>query len=205
MVCARRGFPVISTASLREVGGDASFTPVVARVQRQPFDGTVQFDFYLLNLSDPRAVPVSSRMIPIDAVFYKRMGEIDAQAVRLKDLLAELTKTRRNRVPILTSAGAPLYIVHRSMIEQFIVKSLMQGEGSKSPDALTLADLLSDPDLKSTFEKTYVVVSRQCALARAKAAMVAKEGCSDVFVTNTGTLEEPVVGLLTNVEITRNI
>ena len=84
MVCARRGFPVISTASMREVGGDASFTPVVARVQRQPFSGTVQFDFYFFNLSDPRAVPAVSRMIPIDAVFYKRIGEIDPTSVSIK-------------------------------------------------------------------------------------------------------------------------
>ena len=101
--------------------------------------------------------------------------------------------------------GAPLYIVHRSLIEQFIVKSVLQGEVSNGAVALTLADLLSDPDLKSTFEKTFVVVSRQATLAQAKAAMVAREGCSDVFITNTGALEEPVIGLLTNIEITRNI
>ena len=141
-------------------------------------------------------------MIPVEAVFYKRMGEIEPQAFRLTDLLNELTKTKRNRVPIMSPAGAPLYIVHRSLIEQFIVKSL---GGAKSPDFFYPRGSSFGPELKSTFEKTWVVVSRQSTLAQAKAAMVAREGCSDVFVTKTGIAEEPVIGLLTNVEITRNI
>jgi hypothetical protein len=52
MGCARRGFPVISSASMREVGGNDNFTPVVTRVQRLPFNGTVLFDLNFFNLSD---------------------------------------------------------------------------------------------------------------------------------------------------------
>jgi hypothetical protein len=85
------------------------------------------------------------------------------------------------------------------MIDQFIANSYWEGQGKD----FTLADLLAVPDMKSTFEKTYVVVNRQCTLAQAKAAMVAREGCSDVFVTNGGTPREAVLGLLTNVDIAR--
>ena len=201
VVCARRGFPVFPSASMREIGGDSSFTPVVTRVQRLPFSGTVQFDVYFFNPSDPRAVQVTSRMIPTSDLFYKRVGEVNL--LRLRDLIQELTTRGRNRVPILTSDGAPLYIVHRSMIEQFIVKSVLQGGGTKDPSNFTLEDLLADPDMKSMFEKTFVVVSRHSTLAQAKAAMVAREGCSDVFVTDGGAPQEAVRGLLTNVEITR--
>jgi hypothetical protein len=203
IMCARRGFPVISSASMREIGGDLSFTPVVTRVQRLPFSGSVQFDVYFLNLSDPRAVPVTSRMIPLAELFHKRIGEIDPQTFPLKDLIRELASERRNRIPILTSGGAPLYLIHRSMIEQFIAKSIFQGESAKDPIDFTLADLLADPDMKSTFERTYAVVDRKCTLAQATAAMHAREGCSDVFVTHAGTPQEPVLGLLTNVRLSR--
>jgi hypothetical protein len=203
--CAGRGFPVISPAAVREIGGDSLFTPVVTRVQRLPFSGTVQFDMYLLNLSDPRAVPVTSRMIPVGELFLKRLGEIDPKSVTLKGLVGELAAQKRNRVPILTATGAPLYIVHRSMIEQFIVASIMKPDGVKDPAALTLADLLQDPSMKATFEKTYAVVGRRSTLAQARAAMSAKEGCSDVFVTEAGTPGEAVLGLLTNVDIARSI
>jgi hypothetical protein len=205
IVCARREFPVIGPAAMREIGGDFSFTPVVTRVERQPFNGTVQFDVYFLNLSDPRAVSVTSRMVAMEDLFYKRVGEIDPQTFRLKDLIQELAARKRNRVPILTLDGGPLYVVHRSMIDQFLVRNIvMQREGAKGANDFTLADLLADADMKSTFERTYVVVGRQCTLAQARAAMVAKEGCSDVFVTDKGTSKEPVLGLLTNVEIARS-
>jgi hypothetical protein len=199
-VCIRRGFPVISSASMREIGGDFSFTPIVTRVRLAPFSGILQFDVYFFNLSDPRAVLAMSRMVPVSDLFYKRLGDIDPQALRLKDLLQELANLKRNRIPILASDGAPLYIIHRSNIVEYIMNSVLQGH---EPNALTLANLLDDPGMKSTFEKTYVVVGRQSTLAQAKAAMVAREGCSDVFVTNSGAPAEPVLGLLTNVDIAR--
>jgi hypothetical protein len=188
---------------MREIVGDSSFTPVVTRVRRLPFSGTVQFDVYFLNLSDPRAVPVTSRMVPMADLFYKRIGEIELQTFRLKDLIQELTTHRRNRVPVLTASGAPLYIIHRSMIEQFIARNVWQPMSGKEVGDLTLADLLAEPDMKSTFESTYAVIKRDSTLAQAKLAMLAKEGCSDVFVTNGGTPQEAVLGLLTNVEIAR--
>jgi hypothetical protein len=204
IVCARRGFPVIGWAPMREIGGDSTYTPVVTRAQRLPFAGTVQFDLYFFNLSDPRAVPVTSRMVPISEVFHKRLSEIDPQTLPLRDLVQELTIQRRNRLPIISADGAPLYIIHRSFIEQFIVKSLLQGDTAKDAGALTLADLLADAKMKAVFEKSFVVVKRQSTLAEAKAAMIAREGCSDVFVTSGGTLQEPVQGFLTNVEIARS-
>ncbi len=90
------------------------------------------------------------------------------------------------------------------MIEQFIVKSLLQGGTAKDPATLTLADLLADAEMKAIFEKGFVVMKRHSTLADAKAAMSALEGCSDVFVTSGGTSQEPVQGFLTNVEIARS-
>jgi hypothetical protein len=58
--------------------------------------------------------------------------------------------------------------------------------------------------MKSMFENTFVVVKRQATLAEAKSAMVARPGCSDVFVTAGGNLNESVQGWLTNVDIARS-
>jgi hypothetical protein len=205
MECARRGFPVISSTSMREIDGDSSFTPVVTRIQRLPFGGTVQFDVFFFNLSDPRSILVTSRMTPIANVFYKRVGDVDLRTLHLKDLIQQLTAQKRNRVPILNSNGTPLYIVHRSMIDQFITRNILEGGNPKLVDDFTLSDLLDDLDMKSMFENSFCVVSEKSTLAEAKEAMTAREGCSDVFITKTGSLEEPVTGLLTNVKITRNI
>jgi hypothetical protein len=183
MMGARRGFPVIRWTPTREVGGDAGFTPVLSRIRRVPFAGSVQFDLYFYNLSDPLAVPVTSRMIPAGDFFYKNLGQMDAHSLNLKDLIAELDLRQLNRIPILSGEGHPMYIVHRSMIDKFIVKQVLSATGRGGPDDLTLADLLADPEMKEMFENTFVVVKRQATLAEAKSSMLTRPGCSDVFVT----------------------
>lgn len=205
MMGAVRGFPVIRWTPIREVGGDSEFTPVLTRIRRVPFGGKVQFDLYFYNLSDPRAVPVTSRTIPAGDFHYKDFGKITPASVKLTDLVGELALLKLNRLPILSSEGHPMYIIHRSMIEQFMVKWMLSpsGDGRNATD-LTLADLLADAEMKGIFESTFVVVKRQATLAEAKNAMISKPGCNDVFVTAAGGPNEPVQGWLTNVDITRS-
>jgi hypothetical protein len=94
MTAARREFPVIRWTPMREISGDSDFTPVLSRVRRLPFAGTLHFDLYFYDLSDPRAIPVSSKMIPVDNFFYKKVGEIDPKVLTLKDLVEDLDLQR---------------------------------------------------------------------------------------------------------------
>jgi hypothetical protein len=203
MIGAVRGFPIIRWTPIREAGSDSEFTPILSRVRRLPFAGHVEFDLYFYNLSDPRAVPVTSRMIATGDFFCKQLGEITPESLSLKSLVEELDALRLNRVPVFNSSGHPMYIVHRSMIDKFIVKRVLS-TGGGNPADLTLADLLGDSEMKAIFENTFVVVKRQATMAEAKSAMISKPGCSDVFVTAEGTRNEPVQGWLTNVDITRS-
>ena len=203
MMGAARGFPVIRWTSIRQAGGNSDYTPVLNRIRPMPYAGTVQFDLYFYNLSDPRAVPITSKMIPIKDFFHKKLGQIDPQTLKLTDLITELQSRQLNRLPILSSEGQPMYIVHRSMIDQFIVKHVLAG-GAASAGNLTLAQLLADPEMKNIFENTFVAVKRQGTLADAMSAMVTKPNCNDVCVTAGGNLNEPVLGWLTNVDIARS-
>lgn len=202
MMGGRRGFPIIRWTPVKEIGGDSDFTPVLSRIRRVPFGGSVQFDIYFYNLSDPRAVPVTSRMIPISDFFYKILDESNSKLLKLKELIQELDSRGLNRLPIFNEKGHPKYIVHRSMIDKFIVKQVLSSLGD--PKDLTLESLFSDKEMKDMFEKTFVVVKRQATLEEAKKAMLDTPGCSDIFVTTEGNLNEPVLGWLTNVDITRN-
>lgn len=87
MMGARRGFPVIRWTPLREADGNADYTPVLSRIKSRPYLGTVQFDVYFYNLSDPRAIPVTSKMMPLSDLFYKQIGKIDPEALKLIDLV----------------------------------------------------------------------------------------------------------------------
>lgn len=204
MMGAARGFPVIRWTSIREVGGDSDYTPVLSRIKPMPYVGSVQFDIYFYNLSDPRAVPVTSKMIPVGEFFCKKLGEINPDSLKLTELITELDLRKLNRVPILNSEGHPSQIVHRSMIDKFIVKRVLSpGAGVNAAD-LTLADILADDEMKAVFDNTFVIVKRQATLAEANSAMLTRPGCSDVFVTAGGNRNEPVQGWLTNVDIARS-
>jgi hypothetical protein len=204
MTGAMRGFPVIRWTPLREVGGEASYTAVLSRIRRVPFAGSIQFEIYFYNLSDPRAVPVTSRMIPLNDFFYKNLGQIDPQSLKLRDLVQEVELRGLNRIPILGGEFRPMYVVHRSMIDKFIVKQVLSASGNSSPNDLTLADLLADAEMKGLFESTFVVVKRAATIADATSAMRTSHGCSDIFVTDGGGRNEPVLGWLTNVDIARS-
>src|SRR5262249_17497615 len=153
-----RRFPVIQLTPIRAASGDGDFTPVVSRIRRDPFQTTTQFDVYFYNLSDPRAVPVTSRMIAAGRFFFKNPSEIDPSRLELKDLVRELDQRERNRVPILDRDGKPLYIVHRSMIDKFIASRALDPVPGRDPARSTLADLLDDPNMKRLFTETFVVV-----------------------------------------------
>jgi len=199
-VGARREFPVIWQSSLKGASGDSDYTPVLSRIKSVTFGGRVQFDFYFCNLSDPQAVLATSRMKSPGKFFYKNLGKQAPESIKLKDLVGELSQDGLNRVPILDGEGRALYIVHRSMIDKFVAENVW-GKSGKSPDTFTLADLLAEPEMKKTFENTFVVVSATCTLADTKTAMLAREGCSDVFLTENGNPSEKVMGWLTNVDI----
>ncbi len=202
--CSRRGFPFISSISMREIDGDSTFTPVVTRIQRLPFSGIIQFDIYFFNLSDPRAVIVTSCMRPIDDVFCWKISDIDPSTYLLKDIIEHLDANHA-RIPIVDSTGAPLYLIHKSLVTDYLAACVFKATGKVDPTSLTLADMLSDPGIRSRAEDSYALVSAASTLAEANNAMSTLNGCNDVFVTSSGKKGEPVLGLLTNNRIRRSL
>ncbi len=199
-VGARMEFPVILRNPMKAVGSESEYTPVLSRVRRIPFGKSVNFDLYFYNLSDPKAVLATSRMLPTDKFFYKNLGKNTPDSIKLKELVGELNQSGLNRVPVLNGEKRPLYIVHRSMIDKFVAENVW-GKSGKNPEDFTLADLLAEPEMKQMFENTFVVINHQCTLAEAKSAMLATPGCSDIFVTENGKRDEAVIGWLTNIDI----
>jgi len=69
-------------------------------------------------------------------------------------------------------------------------------------DEPTIEQLLGDAKLSSMFE-AFCVVPRRATIADARARAATIPGCQDVFVTERGSVEEAVVGYLTNVDLAR--
>lgn len=202
-VSASRGIPVIQWTPLREVGGETEYTPVMSHVRLMPFAGSMQFDILFYNLSDARAVPATSKMVPPNKLFHKTLGRAKPEEMRLKELLEELKTGGHNRVVVLEDDMSAEYVVHRIMIEEFITAEVFKdGEPGGGADELTLANMLADPGLKEECEN-FVVIKKKATLAEARSSMSTKPDCQDVCVTETGDWNEPVLGWLTNFDLAR--
>jgi len=149
-----------------------------------------------------RSLKVTTKMIPRAEA---RVFTEEPSNLKLLDAVAALDKDKKgNRIPVLAVDGQPLHVIHRSAVDRFISKNAAAGKTPDQLKALTLADLLQDPDFKDITKATFAVVPQTATLADAKRAMESLPWCQDVFVSQTGARTEPVVGWITNAIIEAN-
>jgi hypothetical protein len=142
-----------------------------------------------------RSKPVQQVMILRKDMFVARGP---AQNVNLVQTIKALEESKKGvRLPVLDDEDRPLYVVHRSTIDKFLVDKAFSNPTSALA-ILTLADMLAESDLKAALEKSFAVVRLDATLADAKIAMDALAFPQDVFVTQTGSQKEPVLGWITN-------
>lgn len=156
-----------------------------------------------LSLGQKLGRPASSAGIPIDKIKYLglRAGE-GAEAVKLADIRAHFDKySNYYRVPILADTKAVRWVVHRQPLDGFFAEEGTKTEGKIAEP--TLKDLLESKHGKQ-IDRGFVVLAENATLAEAKAAMEARPGCQDVFLTRNGRADEPITAWLTNNEIQRN-
>ncbi|MGR7025565.1 toll/interleukin-1 receptor domain-containing protein [Geodermatophilus sp. URMC 62] len=193
---ARRRLTSMRWESFQEVDGDAVYTPIVTRMRRVPADGRAQFDIYAFELANPHCVAVAQRMIDISSVYLKHL-DASTRNTRLRDLRNEMHENDRERLPILSEEEWPLHLVHRSMLERYMLDHELRGE---SLDKLTLGAFLEQARTDYLAE-TFATLAPTASLADAQRAMAGP--VRDVFVTVDGSPESPVLGWLSNVQLTQ--
>jgi len=123
----------------------------------------------------------------------------DPVQTKLADVLAQLEVKNLKRLPILNQTGAIVSLVY----SQDIIDYLFRFKASASEDErknLTVQDLLNEkPELK----KPFAIVSASGSLADAQDALAKITEGRVLFVTKSGSETEPVVGMLTSVDIAR--
>lgn len=189
----------IAWKPIREINGLGRFLPGAGSLRVAPGGATIRVSFHFY--SRPGAQLVTSQMTKIDKIRRVDLGKEEPEQVILAETLADLESRKWGRVPVIGAAGQILFIIHSSMIDRFMRQVALSGE-DRDLSALTLADLLADDEMKEMFQSTYVVVPESADLVQASTAMESVENCQDVFVTQNGQDDEPVLGWLTNNEIT---
>jgi hypothetical protein len=146
------------------------------------------------SVSDPNV------MIPLASMFYETGPAANVNLSKARNDLKAAGKG--DRIPVLDANKWPLLVVHLSTIDKYMTDQALKGTQNLS--ALTLQDMLNDPQIAKALAASFATVKQTATLADAKAAMDAFDTCQDVFVTATGSSKEPVIGWITNTIIEDN-
>jgi hypothetical protein len=153
-----------------------------------------------------KSTPVTDKMIAKSKIFYK--NATDVSQTKLVDILQKFNESNDvwSRLPILDDQGRLQYIVHRTLIDKFLVDKLWNPDPTapKTVDQFTIEDLLQDPKFQKRSETSFGMVSQDSTLADVKDVMDSLPDCKDVFVTQTGKPDEPILGWITNAILIEN-
>ena len=147
---------------------------------------------------------VSERMIPLAAVVgLQRLEEgngpkdipIDKLQKAFEQLLPNGNKVTRL---IFVERGVFKYVLHVGTLHAFIVKQQTTDLTDK-----TFADMLADEEIHRELSKLVVFVSAATSLSDAKLALDKVSGAQDIIVTGSGNATEPMLGWLSNVDLTK--
>ena len=118
--------------------------------------------------------------------------------LKVVDLALRFRNERLSRMPFLTNDNRVKLMVHESMIARYISQKVIGGGATKVGE-VTVAEMVEDePSLKRLFETSFGAVAATARLRDVNAIMGGENQVQDVFVTETGRHDEPIVGWITN-------
>lgn len=155
-----------------------------------------------------KSVALKEKMRPLANIRYWPMKAGEEDKCKLSELLSKFDNL--DRIPMLDDKARVLYLVYKSVINQFLAQVALNpnSNNDQQPSALTFQNLLdSDSKLKNMFQQSYGFVAETGTLGDAKQVMDAVSRvstCNDVFVTATGKADESIIGWITDNVIAEN-
>ena len=193
LVAAAEKLPSTNAVPLRAVDSHKTYIPLVTKVRRSSYQGTVRFDLYFVEASTLRSEVVTERMLTLDQFYWRRVTEEMLSETKLLALREELEGQGKHRLPLLDEEQRVKCVIHRGSIGEFLVSHLSDAK------TLTLRDFLDDPAMHALVTRTFAVVSRDATVE--DASELTRGEIRDIFVTATGSVHERVEGWLTNVDL----
>ncbi|MFC7738257.1 hypothetical protein ACFQX4_21080 [Roseomonas sp. GCM10028921] len=202
---AKRGIVSMNWSPLREPGDDKQYLPALCEVRNMPRRGVMAFDVHFIDVLGPQAMPASNRMLALDRIDWLDIDDPAVRALRLSQLRREMQQGSRLRRPILDAKRRPRFIIHKSLVDDFLVGALddPSAHGAADHAALTLDHLLRAKESGVLASTTFCTVRPDDSIAEVERRMAAKPKCNDIFVTEDGTRDSPVLGWITNIDLAR--
>lgn len=143
-------------------------------------------------------IAVADVMLSFDDVTTVRLEmSNDEDKVHLKnDLLKQYETSGRNRLPIVTKAGVVKYVIHRSIVEQYVATLAL--EGTVEDSQLNLKAFL-DTGRYRHIASSFRTIGADGTLREVKELIDSRSDCADVIVTKDGRRDSKAVGWVTNV------
>lgn len=140
-----------------------------------------------------QAIPAAKVMIRLSEMLYFTYTD----DLKVQEILNKLKASGKGvRLPFLGDNKQPIYMLHKSAIDDAIVQS---GSAGTNFSALTLKGLFEKvPDLEKLARNSFGVIGKEATLADAQSEMRRIDNCQDVFVTENGRKDSPVMGWITN-------
>lgn len=135
---------------------------------------------------------------------FENEEELKNQTIlELWNKMKELKDSKGNaitRLPIVDKKNLLLYIVHGSTFKDFISEQVFPENRNIEVDKLTFNDMLTNGSagIKEKLSQCRQFVSKTSNLKEAKEIMDRIKFCKDVFVTEHGRSDEPVLGWITD-------
>jgi hypothetical protein len=143
-----------------------------------------------------KTILVVDEMIKLHEMVYFSYSD----DLKVQDMLDRLEESGKGyRFPFLGDKNQPQYMLHKSAIDDALLKLSRAGDDITQ---ITLKELYEkDAKLKALAEGSFGVVAEDASVADAKAEMQRIKDAQDVYVTDNGRKDGAVVGWLTNRDI----
>jgi len=136
---------------------------------------------------------------PYAMTIFKIPDGQKVEEIKMSELKEKLTTYKASRLPIVDAQNRILYMIHESKINKYLMDS------TELPLALTLGKFLEDHSERGyTFQEddTFVIVPQNISIDQAKTKLQeCGSHCKDIFVTQSGSQDEPMIGWIPNVHL----
>jgi hypothetical protein len=148
-----------------------------------------------------KAIPVSKVMIRFSEMTTFKYDDTQ----KVQDILKTLKiAAKGERLPFLDDKNYPIYMLHKSAIDSALVEASGQDKGLALAE-VTLQQLFDKvPRLKEMAIGSFGALGQDATLEAARSEMMRIKNCQDIFITEKGTKDGPVVGWITNGIIEEN-
>lgn len=149
-----------------------------------------------------KSIKVEEVMIDINQISYFKLEDNkEFDEVLIKDLRERLTMYNRSRLPVITEDNRIKSIIHLSTIDKFIADVFSINSSEFSYDELTIAKAKKNRYFNDVLLNGFKILKRGASLLEAQKLMESNKLCNDVFITENGSANEPIIGWVTNITI----